>query len=402
MLPHSPTPKIQTYFLVLFSLALVLAPAARAATVNCSGVAAWSANSVAYSVGQLVTYNGSENKCVQAHTSQAGWDPVDVPALWSLVGTCTAGVTPTPAPTPTITPTPTSTPTPKSTPTPTPATQPWQQYNLAPASRTVSPVAVYATSGSIANPSNVLSGQPTTISGSGSYIILDFGKEVGGYTSLTFSGSSDANQSVGLTFSESSLYATGGDGSNGNAFGPSDGALTASVSGASTYTVQSPYLRGGFRYLAISLTSGGWVNLSRVSLNYSPDPNRATPNQYPNYFYSNDATLNSIWYAGAYTFQTNILSENEGRTWPPATSLWNNSATIGEYGNEVLSDGAKRDRTIWPGDMGISAATGYVALDDTVAVRNSLQTLYNHQKSTGELPYSGPPMNFYSSDTYHM
>src|SRR5579872_6402791 len=140
MLRHSPTPKIQTYFLVLFSLALVLAPAARAATVNCSGVAAWSANSVAYSVGQLVTYNGSEYKCIQAHTSQPGWDPADVPALWSLQGTCSTSATPTPTatakptatatatakPTATATatakPTATATATPKPTPTPTAVT----------------------------------------------------------------------------------------------------------------------------------------------------------------------------------------------------------------------------------------------------------------------------------------
>src|SRR5579872_1106388 len=86
---------------------LVLAVTASAATVSCSGVSAWSPNSVAYSVGQLVTYNGSEYKCIQAHTSQAGWDPADVPALWSLVGTCSAGATPTPTATakPTATPT---------------------------------------------------------------------------------------------------------------------------------------------------------------------------------------------------------------------------------------------------------------------------------------------------------
>jgi len=54
----------------------------------CTGVAAWNPNSVSYAVGALVTYQGNEYKCLQAHTSQAGWDPVDVPALWSKVGAC--------------------------------------------------------------------------------------------------------------------------------------------------------------------------------------------------------------------------------------------------------------------------------------------------------------------------
>lgn len=79
--------------LVFCALAAVSATAltpAMAQTVNCSGVAAWSGNSVSYAVGALVTYGGDEYKCLQAHTSEAGWDPPAVPALWSLVGTCAA------------------------------------------------------------------------------------------------------------------------------------------------------------------------------------------------------------------------------------------------------------------------------------------------------------------------
>ncbi len=38
----------------------------------------------AYSVMQAVTYQGKRYLCKQPHTSQAGWDPVSVPALWQL------------------------------------------------------------------------------------------------------------------------------------------------------------------------------------------------------------------------------------------------------------------------------------------------------------------------------
>jgi chitinase len=48
-----------------------------------SGVNAWAAN-VAYKVGDLVTYGGKTYSCVQAHTSQLGWEPPNVPALWAL------------------------------------------------------------------------------------------------------------------------------------------------------------------------------------------------------------------------------------------------------------------------------------------------------------------------------
>ena len=57
--------------------------------------------------------------------------------------------------------------------------------NYAPASRTFGPKAVYSTSGSVANPANVLSGAATRISGTGSALSLDFGAEVGGLVTLS-------------------------------------------------------------------------------------------------------------------------------------------------------------------------------------------------------------------------
>jgi hypothetical protein len=69
----------------------------------------------------------------------------------------------------------------------------------------------------------------------------------------------------------------------------------------------------------------------------------------------------------------------------------------------VLTDGAKRDRSVWPGDMGVSLPTAYASTGDTVSSRNSLTTIYQHQNtSTGELEYGGPEFNFFGSDTYHM
>ena len=39
---------------------------------------------VAYKVGYKVTYQGAVYSCVQAHVSQAGWEPPNVPALWTM------------------------------------------------------------------------------------------------------------------------------------------------------------------------------------------------------------------------------------------------------------------------------------------------------------------------------
>ena len=41
------------------------------------------ATGVAYEVDDTVTYNGAPYVCIQAHTSQAGWEPDAAPSLWS-------------------------------------------------------------------------------------------------------------------------------------------------------------------------------------------------------------------------------------------------------------------------------------------------------------------------------
>ena len=45
---------------------------------------AWAPN-VAYAAGALASYNGIDYKCLQAHTSQVGWEPPNVPALWQPI-----------------------------------------------------------------------------------------------------------------------------------------------------------------------------------------------------------------------------------------------------------------------------------------------------------------------------
>ena len=45
---------------------------------------AWSTQ-VAYAVGDRVTYQGETYEAIQAHTSQATWEPPNVPALWVKV-----------------------------------------------------------------------------------------------------------------------------------------------------------------------------------------------------------------------------------------------------------------------------------------------------------------------------
>jgi chitinase len=44
----------------------------------------WAPNT-AYATGSLVSYNGITYRCIQGHTSQTGWEPPNVPALWGTV-----------------------------------------------------------------------------------------------------------------------------------------------------------------------------------------------------------------------------------------------------------------------------------------------------------------------------
>ena len=52
-------------------------------TVTPQGI--WDPNSYVYVVDDEVLYDGAAYICIQDHTSQAGWTPPAVPALWQLI-----------------------------------------------------------------------------------------------------------------------------------------------------------------------------------------------------------------------------------------------------------------------------------------------------------------------------
>lgn len=282
--------------------------------------------------------------------------------------------------------------------------------NFAPASRTVKPVSVYRTNGTVTAPDNLVTGGSTRLSNRNSYVVLDFGKEVGGLISLRFAGASAAGQRVGLAFSETAAYVgMDSDLSNQDFRGNPDGAIHATVDGPGTYVMPKAKLRGGFRFLTLFLDGDGWVDIDDVALRFTPDPDRVNLRDYPNYFRSNDDLLNKLWYAGAYTVQTNTIAPDTGRTKAGPKPGWQNSAVVGP-GTSVLTDGAKRDRTVWPGDLGVALPTAYASLNDTKSSRNALEALYGLQRADGMLPYAGPEIgrldstdpDTYVSDTYHL
>ena len=88
--------KIKAFLVVLTLFVVSLMLSAGLTTKAQEGVPAWAPNT-AYVVNQPVTYNGVLYKCLQAHTSQVGWEPPNVPALWQVqVGTPVPSNTATP------------------------------------------------------------------------------------------------------------------------------------------------------------------------------------------------------------------------------------------------------------------------------------------------------------------
>lgn len=59
------------------------------------GTTEWTANTL-YVTGSSVTFEGNSYQCIQGHTSQAGWEPPHVPALWQVSGSAPSGSLPAP------------------------------------------------------------------------------------------------------------------------------------------------------------------------------------------------------------------------------------------------------------------------------------------------------------------
>ncbi|EIW56811.1 Six-hairpin glycosidase [Trametes versicolor FP-101664 SS1] len=288
---------------------------------------------------------------------------------------------------------------------------PWDAFNFAPKSRTVYPTAVKVTHGGVRNANALVTKGAATLSGNGSWLALDFGVEVGGLVSLNF-GKVTSRSSIALSFTESPMFIsplTSDDSSYPSANMSFDGVLHVPAPLPTGFWTQpAAMLRGGYRYLTIVSTSDEPVTLSNVSCAISFAPHFANLRDYSGYFFASDPEfhdknfLTKLWYAGAYTVQTNTVPLNTGRQVPFVQSPgWLNNATLGVTG-PIIVDGAKRDRAVWPGDMGIAVPTQFVSTNDLIPTRNALSTMFAAiDPVTGALPESGPPLSQLGSDTYH-
>lgn len=278
---------------------------------------------------------------------------------------------------------------------------PWDGNIFAPDSRRVSPTSVLSVSDGTTISS--WNGSASLVS-NGSQLVFDFGKEVGGIVHLGYTASGNGSGAVGLAFTEAKDWiGEWSDSSNGKFVGP-DGALYSNFTGPGdvAYIMPDKKLRGGFRYLTLFLVAdAASVDVSSIDLEIGFQPTWSNLRAYQGYFHSSDALLNSIWYSGAYTLQTNAVPVNFGRAVPFLSTGWANNGTLGP-GDTIIVDGAKRDRAVWPGDMGVAVPSTFVSVGDLDSVKNALQTMYNNQNPDGSFPEAGPPLLQQGSDTYHM
>jgi hypothetical protein len=189
------------------------------------------------------------------------------------------------------------------------------------------------------------------------------------------------------------LTSSGDGGPNSGSAGSGDTSRydAWTVSGPAVLT--SPALQGGERYEEITLTKPGVVSLSSASIQFSAP--LVGPKQYVGHFLSSSDLLNRIWYAGAATVDLNEVT--------PGTPAVTHQALPGGPGvaqgapipGPELVDGAKRDREIWAGDLGVSDRTAWDAYGQPGSVypKGSLEFLAQHPLAAGVAfsPATGDP-----------
>lgn len=319
----------------------------------------------------------------------------------------------------------------------------WQSYVLGPSSPQVTPVAVDSR-GDVSHPQTLVTGKGkpttlTTVAGAvPASVVLDFGKDVAGTpffdlaavtgtptltlvtgearqflrtpastavavaaaagstqvqltstarlevgNSITFGTGAAAQTGTIVAFDTATVTVTPAlvlDAPTGTAVSTSPGApssdeapFLAGVGGQDTLQPATSgrvtgTFHGGFRFALLTLSTPGTVSISAAGVDFQAY--RATARDHRGWFLSSDHQLNRMWYSGAYTLQLNLKP-----------------AGINSLPDLRIFDGAKRDRSIWTGDLLVQGPTAISTLGDAGAayVRSSLDVVLSQQNTSGQI-----------------
>lgn len=178
----------------------------------------------------------------------------------------------------------------------------YQEYILSPSSRTLHPVSVHQVNGTVQNADSITGDSTGRATFNGvSAVTYDFGKNIAGVASLQI-GNVDADQFIGMTFTESSLWI-----SNISCDATQDAGMDEPLwfqpSGPGNVSADRIHERGAFRYLTLVHNTTGSIDVEQITVHFTAMPHydESQLGNYTGYFHSNDELLNRIFYAGAYT-----------------------------------------------------------------------------------------------------
>jgi Bacterial alpha-L-rhamnosidase 6 hairpin glycosidase domain/Bacterial alpha-L-rhamnosidase C-terminal domain len=302
-----------------------------------------------------------------------------------------------------------------------PANPDWQRYVLGPTTPIARPVRIASTSGQIENAAALLTpekGSSATLTRTANdsgptNVVLDYGIDVGGLPTLDVTAASGSPQ-LRASYSESLPYLTlDGDKAPSHSADPHR-YDTCTVN--QTGTLTNAYVQGGERYQMISLTTPGTVSLGGVGIKigfYCPGVDG-----YQGHFVCSDEGLNKIWYASAYTLQTNMLppgsiaapklsGHNKTKTAESNALIFTSTDTTNVSAGAspapprnidllasntipVVVDGAKRDRSVWSGDLAVQGPVIYYSTGATEYMRESLRLLGSYGAADGRVSTNLP------------
>ena len=183
-------------------------------------------------------------------------------------------------------------------------------------------------------------------------LVLDLGINAGGYVEVGIT-QTDGTE-VLLGYSEYQAYLTSkGDNCGCGALGLSAGVSddpegrSDTIDSSTPVSFQSPGIRGAERWIALELEGAGTVSIDYVRVR--DEHMQPSASDYTGHFLSSDETLNRVWYSSAYTFTLDTFKDLRPGVDPSEM---------------VVTDGAKRDRLIWLGDLAIENLLGNYAFDD--------------------------------------